>query len=512
MLGNVSMQAFPLLLQKVIPLLHGADAVYLVGGAVRDALLGIPVHDMDFVLSGKVREVARRVADNFGGDFYMLDEERQTARVLLNGIDGKSYSMDFARLRGANLEEDLCGRDFTINAIALDMNQPEQVIDPLHGCQDLKDKLLRACLPTSFEDDPARVLRAVRLALGLRLRIEADTRFKLVHAAPLLSQVSPERQRDELLRMFAGAHVSSAVRILDQIGALDVVLPELKEMKKVQQPPPHQWDVWEHTLALLNHLEHLLALLVDNRNEDKSANLMSGLAVLKLGRYRQQFKQHFLQRLNPGRERRSLLFLAALYHDLGKPVTASIDETGQRHFYGHEDVAAQRAAKRAVKLALSQTEVCYVEIVVQKHMRLHQLAIGDVKPSRKAIYHFFRDCGQVGVDLCLLALADTQAVYGATLTQEHWMVELEKCAHVLEAWWEHPQEVVHPPRLLNGDDLQTSFGLKPGRLVGSTLEALQEAQACGDVVDRNQAVEFITRWLANVDKDDNDGKGNTSGV
>src|SRR5690606_23403950 len=158
---------------------------------------------------------------------YMLDEERDTARVILDPGDSSRLVVDFASLRGTDLETDLRGRDFTVNAMAFDVAKPDRLIDPLGGLADLRDNRLRACAPDSFTRDPVRVLRAVRQSLSFHFRIEADTLQSMRAAAPLLPAVSAERQRDELFRMLEGEQVALAVRILDRVGALQHVLPEL---------------------------------------------------------------------------------------------------------------------------------------------------------------------------------------------------------------------------------------------------------------------------------------------
>jgi tRNA nucleotidyltransferase/poly(A) polymerase len=130
-------------------------------------LLGRTIHDLDFALAGDAIRSGRRVADALGGAFYPLDTERGTGRVILTQADGARQVLDFARLRGPDLESDLRGRDFTINAIALDLHHPQQLIDPLNGANDLRAQQLRACSLTSLSDDPLRGLRRARRLINL---------------------------------------------------------------------------------------------------------------------------------------------------------------------------------------------------------------------------------------------------------------------------------------------------------------------------------------------------------
>jgi poly(A) polymerase len=129
-------------------------------------------------------------------------------------------------------------------------------------------------------------------------------------------------------------------------------------------------------------------------------------------------------------------------------------------------------------------------------MRPHFLEMSGDALTRRAIYRFFKDTGEVGVDICLLSLADVLATYGPTIPEEHWISKLEICQTLLAAWWDRPTDVVRPIRLLTGDDLQVYFALTPGRLIGEILEALREAQACGEISNRDEAMKFVQSWLA----------------
>src|SRR5829696_4934604 len=185
--------------------------IYLVGGAVRDMLLNRKSTDLDFALPSKGISLARRVANALHADFMVLDEERDTGRVILFEADGTRTFLDFATYRGRDLEQDQRARDFTINAIAFDL-RAQTLLDPLNGASDLRAKTIRACSPTSFSDDPVRILRAVRQAAAFQFRIEPDTRKAMKEAARLLPRISPERQRDELFKILEGPRPDASLR------------------------------------------------------------------------------------------------------------------------------------------------------------------------------------------------------------------------------------------------------------------------------------------------------------
>jgi putative nucleotidyltransferase with HDIG domain len=497
---------FPELLEAVRRVIPDGLAVYVVGGAVRDALLGRPVHDLDFVLESNAIKTARHVADALNADFYPLDTERDTGRVIVTSTDGTHMLMDFASFRGADLitgmtqslDTDLAGRDFTLNAIALNLSD-NSLYDPLGGAMDLKEKCLRACSPSAFADDPVRILRGIRLAANFGFHILPETRAAMKVAAGSLGKVSPERLRDELFRILDGPKPAASLRALDLLSVLDKVLPELSDLKGVEQILPHVQEAWEHTFSTVVHLEKILAALKPDYDPDSASDLLHGLLVLRLGRYRQQIGEALMKPLISDRSRRSLLFLAALYHDIAKPLSKNMDEDGQVHFWGHDQQGAEMLAGRARALVLGNEEIQWLETIVRNHMRIHFLTNRMIRegklPSRRAIYRFFRDTGPTGVEVCLLTLADLRATYEQTLPLESWAAALDVVHMLLEAWFEKKEEQVTPRPLVDGNDLMRELNLSPGKKIGELLEAIREAQAVGEVSTPEKALELARKRL-----------------
>ena len=476
--------------------------MYLVGGAVRDILLNRLSRDLDFAVSSNGISLARRVANALKADFMALDHERDTGRVIVTEPDGTRTFLDFAAYRGNNLDEDLRARDFTINAIAFDL-YAQTLIDPLNGASDLRNRIIRACSSTSFVDDPVRVLRAVRQAAAFEFKIELETRRALKQAAGLLPRISVERQRDELFKILEGPKPDASMRALEMLGAFPYLLPELPSLKGVEQSAPHIHDVWEHTLSVLGHLERILVALAPGYSADNTNDLFTGLLTLRIGRFRQQFAEHFAESLNTDRSVRAALFFGALYHDVQKPATKSIEESGRIRFFEHEVRGAGVVEARARAFNLSNDEVERIRKIVANHMRFHffssRLESAKQEPSRKAIYRFFRDTGKAGVDLILLGLADLRGIRGSTLSQETWTASLDVARILLENYWEKPQETVTPPRLLDGNELMSELGLPPGPVVGRLLEAIREGQATGKIANREQALDLAREYLKNME-------------
>ncbi|HZD57494.1 MAG TPA: HD domain-containing protein [Anaerolineales bacterium] len=469
--------------------------MYLVGGAVRDALLKRPIHDMDFIMPEKALESARKVADALKGAYYALDQERQTGRVIIDHGDEDRLVMDFATWQGPDLESDLRARDFTINAMAMDLHSPEALIDPLGGARDLHARQLRACSPGALEADPVRILRGVRLATVFDLHIVAETQERMRDAVHLIPGVSIERLRDELFRIMDSPRPASAIRALDILGALQPVLPELSELQGVPQSRPHITDVWNHALDVLQRMAVVLDVLDPNPDPESSDSLHLGLMVVLIGRYREHIATHLRTQLNPNRSYRAVLNFAALYHDAGKPRSQQSDEDGRIRFLEHEKIGARIVGGRAKALHLSNLEIDRLKTIVGQHMRPIWLAHTGKTPSKRAIYRFFRDTGEAGVDICLLSLADVLATYGITLPQDVWANHLEVIRSLLEAWWERPRERVSPPLLLTGHDLISEFGMQPGPQIGQLLESLREAQVTDQIRTREQALDFVRNSL-----------------
>lgn len=485
----------PILRDAILEALPVGQPIYLVGGSVRDALLQREMHDFDFAVPQGALQFARRLANALGAAFYPLDEVRQTGRVIWSRPDSRRTVIDVALLRGQDLAEDLRARDFTINAMAIELRQPQTLIDPLGGLQDLRKKILQVCSPSSLEDDPVRVLRAIRLVGDFSLKISTETKTLLRQAAPRLSQATPERARDEIFRILDGSHPEVALRLLSHFNMLEQVLPELTTLQGLEQPAPHIMDVWEHTITVVQRLSTVLNLLSAHYDPDASGNLAAGLLTVRLGRFRQQVQEHVHTQVSTERSLRSLLNFAALYHDAGKHQTRKEDPSGQVHFYEHEKISARLFTARAHALRLSTNEIDRIHTIILHHMRLLWLANNTAPISRRAIYRFYRDTGAAGIDICLFSLGDVWATYGHTLPQSVWRKHLDVVRTLMEAWWEQNSQLVSPPLLINGSDLIGALGLEPGPRVGELLSAIREAQAEGKITDRDGAIAFAQAQL-----------------
>ncbi len=412
---------------------------FLVGGCVRDRLLGRPVHDRDLATDATPHELrklfpdALEVGAHFGVVLVRRDgEEVQVATYRSEASYRDGRHPDQVRFE-KDVRADLRRRDFTINALLEDPFTGE-VIDHVGGKADLEARLIRAIGEPRerFAEDHLRMLRAVRFAAELGFQIERNTMEAIRELAPAIRRISAERIRDELSRILTGANPKRGFELLDETGLLTEILPEVARMKGVEQPPDYhpEGDVWTHTLLLLGELRQ---------------------APLDLA-------------------------WGCLLHDAGKPLTQTFED--RIRFSGHERVGAEIARRILERLRYPRELVERVEWLVAQHMRFKDAE----KMSEATFKRFVRQPGfETLLELYRIDLAASSrplAIYEAVRKR-------------LEAL---PPEALHPPPLLGGRDL-IAMGYAPGREFSRALKALEEEQLAGRISTRAEAEQFVRRVL-----------------
>ncbi|MFC2067020.1 CCA tRNA nucleotidyltransferase [Chloroflexota bacterium] len=488
-------------------LAEGGIQSYLIGGFVRDMLLGRDTADIDIAVAANALEVASKVASALGGKYVLLDEVNGVGRVVLlnNGTNPTKVKreLDFSTLKG-DIEQDLAQRDFTIDAMAFELGnivlsdersrKPGKrdevivrlpgLIDPFKGWDDLKKGVIRAVSGTVFEADAVRLLRAVRLAAELGFSIDSETEALIQRCCHLISGVAGERVRDELLRILAIPRAGQLLAYLDKLGLLTAMIPEMAQTKGVEQPLNHFWDVFDHSMQVIAAVDFLLR---------QGTLEYAGGEVLAAVPWSAVLGQHFDREVSSGSTRKSLLKLAALLHDIAKPQTKAIDENGRARFLGHPREGAAIAADILERLRFSSKEIKLVELLVEYHLRPGQMSHYEF-PSRRAIYRYFRDTGEAGIDILFLSLADHLATKGPQLDLAHWQEHTRVVEYVLARYLEEESSIV-PPKLIDGHDLVDIFGLHPGPGIGKLLEGVHEAQAIGEVTTKEGALAYIRHLL-----------------
>jgi putative nucleotidyltransferase with HDIG domain len=500
--------ALPAALCELVARLPPHTEAYLVGGAVRDLLLGRPLVDLDLAVPRGAVELARRLADGLGAAFVPLDDERGVGRIVWER-NGRRLEIDVADFRATDLKGDLRARDLTVNALAMPLGDASEacrdgsglppIVDPAGGRRDLREGIVRLLSPTVLEDDPLRTMRAVRMAAQLGFRLDEDSATWIVAAAPRLATVSPERVRDELWKCLVAPTPEATLRKLDELGLLGIVLPEAVAARGVTQSPPHCEDVWEHSLSVVEHMASIIALVVrlaaGATSREGAAPALADAdprLTAALAPFAALLAERLARPLAAEHAARGHLLLGALFHDLGKPATRSVGADGRIHFYGHEQVSARLATERLTALRFAQTEVQQVSRIARHHMRPLQLQRpAPLQP--RTIHRFHRATGDVAPEVCLVSLADNLAK-GEGRARGNWPDFVARVAELLDAFFFRHDELVAPPPLLRGGELVEELGAPPGRWTGELMRTLTEAQVGGEVRTRDEALALARNW------------------
>ena len=521
------------------------ESVYIVGGAVRDHLLGISsipgwselavdghsrdgavetlslsrtpnsTTDLDLVLSGPVLPLARRVADRLGWAYFPLDQERDVARLIGISADGQRIECDAAALRG-DLRSDLLARDFRANALALKFSagSAPRLIDECEGIADVSSRRLRRVSEESLRSDPIRLLRAVRLAAQLGFSIEDSTRNQISALAGTVLSVSAERLRQEMWKLLNCSEPDDGIRELNALGLLSHLLPEVKALEGVEQSSRHHLDAYDHSLLAVRHASELRDWLRGGPAPE------DGTLAQFLDPWAGALRAHFCEEIAAGHDRAGWLVWHALLHDTGKGRSlAAASGTGgdENSREGHQALSAQLAGRRVESFRFSRREALLAERVARMHSvprgLVKALAQGEEQIGPQAAFRFFRDAGSVvaghqfvhglgtgrerqpldGLDVTLQAVSDLQATGLERGTE--WGRFLKTVAGLLCFAFARPAENLPAP-LVDGSSLMEHLGLAPGPLVGKILGELAEAQASGAVVDVDGALALAEGLVA----------------
>ena len=441
-----------------------ADA-WLVGGALRDRLLGRETADFDVVLEGDRAAVARQLARRADGHAFPLSEGFGVWRVVSRRSD---WQVDLLPVAGGAIEADLAARDFTINAMAQPLGSDE-LVDPFGGLADLKARRLRMVSADTFANDPLRVMRLARFTCELSFSVEAATRVTARESAPGLEHVAAERVFYELKRLLSTPSALDGLQEMEAVGATAAVLPELERLRGVDQSHYHHLDVYEHTRAVL---AETIALERDPEPVfgDRAPVIAAFLA------------QPFVDELTRGQALR----FGALLHDIAKPLTQATGAGGRVTFIGHDARGAEIAREVLTRLRASVHLQEHVAALTRYHLRLGFL-VHAAPLDRHQIYRYLHETEPVQVDVTLLSVADRLATRGQDserAIRRHLTLARQLVDEAM-AW------IAEPPQApVRGDELASSLGITPGPEVGRLLRELREASFAGDVQTREEALEL----------------------
>lgn len=456
------------ILNQIIPLLDGTEA-YLVGGYIRDLIIyGVQSADRDIIInSDNVRKKAEEIAKKLDLYFVPLDEEYQIYRLIFK--DKINY-IDIAKMLNNNLSDDIKRRDFTINAIAYDLNKQE-IVDLTGGIEDIKNKRIREISFQNFVDDPLRMLRLFRFIskTGFSAAEELFDYIKKNHKN--LAKCSKERINTELMKLFEGDFCAKTLLKLDESGILEFLFPYIKEIKKIPPNTHHHLDLFHHLIETVNQIElHI-------KDETK------------------EIQDYFAQTDFGATSRLSHLKFAAFFHDIGKPSTWTIEPETLRHrFIKHDDAGSKLIVPILKEYKFSKKQIDYIKSIIKYHIYPSALVHGSER-NEKTTMRFFRKTEGFTLDLIEIARADRLSARGEAVTEEMVKNNLENLNMLKEAYLKSKEEIKPLEKLLDGFEIMEILNIEKGKELGRIISALKEAQISGEVNTKNEAKEFVKQFI-----------------
>ncbi len=441
--------------------------IYLVGGAVRDVLLGENTFDRDLIIVGEAaNEFAQKVANNLDGTFIPLDIKNNIYRVVLS--DKINY-FDITNPVENSLEKDILRRDLTINSIAVNIRNFE-IIDITNGIVDIKNGILRSISEQNIVDDPLRILRIFRFQALYGFEISDETNEFIIKYKNKVKEPAWERITYELLKLFGGKYCKKALLNMDAVGILEDFFPFVKELKQIPPNTHHHLDLFHHSLETMEKIQELY--------ENSNLIIKNHLDKIDFG----------------GFSRRAHLKLAGFMHDIGKFSTWTIEEdTGRHRFIKHDDVGAKMAPKVLKEMKFSNKQIEYIAFLIKNHIYPSQVAqVPDI--NEKVMMRFVRKAEANAIDNIYLAMADRLSARGPAITEEIVDNNIRGLNVLLEFYLEKKDTLQPLPILLNGHDIMEILGVKPSPLLGRILEELHEAQISGEIFTKEQAIDFVMSY------------------
>jgi poly(A) polymerase len=458
------------------------EKIYLVGGYIRDFLLRRATYDMDFAIDGSAKKFSTALAEKMRAKSFALDEETQTFRIVFSGKTcSERWNIDISKMQGKDITADLKRRDFSINAMAVDLMKLESLrvrepgsldlIDPFNGLKDLKKGIIRVVSSGALNEDPLRLLRAFRFAATLGFKIENKTLKAISVRSSLIRKASRERIRDEFFKILSVNNSCEYVSRIDKAGLLKKVIPQINKIKQ-------ESGLWKHSMLTLGFLETIIKKKYIGR-------IWSGVIYEKAD-------NHLGSGISIQSTRGVLLKFVSLLHDIGKPPTKKIRK-GKISFIGHEKVGGEIIGKIAEDLRLSNKEIKIILKIVGYHMRVHYLVNLDSVTNR-AIARIIRDADEETIELLLFTLADFMAT-PADLKNQTLKRNQEITKEIIGQYFKF-KESKKFVRIITGDDLIKKFKMKEGPEIGRILEEAELVQREGKIHTRREALSLVSGLLS----------------
>ena len=434
---------------------------YLVGGIIRDSLIGKSSVDRDIAIKG-AEEFAHKIANKFDGTFITLDSVNKIFRVVL---PDKTNFLDISEIEGSTIEEDLKRRDFTINAIAYDLKN-DKFIDTTGGINDLENKVLRHISDKNFEDDPLRILRGFRFFSTTGFRMTEELESTISKYAHFILKPAPERINYELMKLLGGKYAAETLLKMNEFGILEELFPFVKEMKQVPPNTHHHLDLLHHVVETVRQIEI--------QYENLTGEVKEHLQKVDFG----------------GFPRINHLKLAGFMHDIGKFSCWTIEENGRHRFIKHADIGAELAIPFLKKMKFSKKQIEYITCMIKNHIYPSGV-ITAPELNDKVIMRYIRKMENNVIDNIILAKADRLSARGVDVTEEMINSNLNGLDKLLNFYLNKKDSLKPLPKLLDGNEIMELLSIKQTPLLGKIIADIKEAQLNGEIITKEDAINFI---------------------
>lgn len=447
---------------KVLELLKNYDEdIYLVGGAVRDYLLGKTTCDKD-ILVNNAESFAKEFARKNNATFITLDSENKIYRVVLR--DKINY-LDITEPIEGSLEKDLRRRDFTINAIAINLKTKE-ITDINNGQEDIKNRVIRSISEDNLVDDPLRILRAFRFSATLGFEIEQGTLEQIKKHKDLILNPAKERVNYEILKLFQGEYTPQVLLMASDI--IELLYPVFTDVKKVPKNTHHHLGLYEHSVETVNQIQQIY-----NTSSD-------------------EVKEHMNKVDFGGFSRLAHLKFAGFFHDIGKFSTWTIE--GDRHrFIKHDDVGSKMAKEILKQNKFSKKQIEYITSMIKNHIYPSQVVSAE-NINDKIYMRYIRKMEDNVIDNIILAQADRLSARGPAITDEIVNDNISRLNKLLEFYLMIKPKLKPIPKLLTGQEIMEIKNIPQSPILGKIISALKEEQSEGNILTKAEAVEFVKNF------------------
>ncbi|ACK42795.1 MULTISPECIES: CCA tRNA nucleotidyltransferase [Dictyoglomus] len=437
---------------------------YIVGGFIRDYLLGKNPRDIDFLIHPFNVDFIDHIVKILNGRLVILDEERKYFRIVIKNKE-KTFVLDFTPIYQQNLLFEIIRRDFTINSIVLNLKN-FKIFDPLRGLEDLERNVIKLSSPNSLREDPLRILRVFRFGAS-GFKIDKNVLENIEKNSQNLSKIKPERIHEEIYKILKNPFTSHFWKEMEEYGVLKEIFPELSKIKYIPWSKPHHENPLDHSITTLYVLEDLFY------------NMDFLFPSIK-----KDLENYFSKNLFSEFTKKETLKLTSLLHDIGKSKTYSIDEENLVHYYGHSKVGAEMIKEIAERLKLSNKELTFIQKLIRNHMYLIDLI---KNPEIKTIHKLISRVNEDVPSLVFLFISDQIAIKGNFENKDYFEKLLEEFFKLKNI----------PKPLLSGHEIMQLFNLNPSPIVGTLKEKLIEAQIEERVKTKEEAIKFLREILEN---------------